>query len=62
MLPKTSAYVKSYDEQTTQMCILIENDDLLKEYNTVWDKVSHDMKKEFNNESVYNKEFFKTSW
>ena len=30
---------------------LIEDDDLLKKYNTIWDKVS---------EPVYNKEFLKT--
>ena len=31
MLPKTSAYVKSYDGQTKWMYFLIEDDDLLKE-------------------------------
>ena len=30
LLPKTSAYVKSYDGQTKWMYFLIENDDLLK--------------------------------
>ena len=30
MLPKTSAYVKSYDGQIKWMYFLIENDDLLK--------------------------------
>ena len=30
MLPKTSAYVKSYDGQTKWMCFLIVHDDLLK--------------------------------
>ena len=30
MLPKTSAYVKSYDGQTKWMCFLIVYDDLLK--------------------------------
>ena len=29
-------------------------------YNTIWDKVSADMKKEFDSEPVYNKEFLKT--
>ena len=28
MLPKTSAYVKSYDGQTKWMCFLIEDDDI----------------------------------
>ena len=30
MLPKTSAYVKSYDGQTKWMQFLIEDDDLLE--------------------------------
>ena len=35
MLPKTREYVKSYDRQTKSMCFLIEDDDLLKKYDTV---------------------------
>ena len=60
MLPKTRAYVKSYDGQTKWMYFLIEDDDLLEKYNTIWDKLSADIKKEFNSERVYNKEFLKT--
>ena len=60
MLPKTRAYVKSYDEQTKWMYFLIEDDDLLEKYNTIWDKVSTDIKKEFDSEPVYNKVFLKT--
>ena len=36
MIPKTSAYVKSYDGQTKWMYFLIEDDDLLEKYNTIW--------------------------
>ena len=43
MLPKTSAYVKSYDEQSQWFYFLIENDDLLKKCNNVWDKVTNDI-------------------
>ena len=42
------------------MYFLIEDDDLLKEHNTVWGKVSADSKKEFDSKPVYNKEFLKT--
>ena len=35
MLPKTREYVKSYDRQTKSMCFLIEDNDLLKKYDTV---------------------------
>ena len=55
MLPKTSAYVKSYDGQTKRMYFLNEDDDLFEKYNTIWDKVSADIRKEFDSEPVYNK-------
>ena len=66
MLPKTSAYVKNYDGQTKWMYFLIEDEDLLEKYNTIWDKFSADIKKEFDSEPVYQKYFFenqnKISW
>ena len=39
---------------------MIEDDDLLEKYNTIWDKVSVDIKKEFDREPVYNKKYLKT--
>ena len=39
---------------------LIENNDLLEWFNTIWDKVITDIKKEFVSLLVYNKEFLKT--
>ena len=45
MLPKTSVHVKDFDGQTKWMSFLIEYDNLLKIYNTIWDKVSDDIKK-----------------
>ena len=62
MLPKTRAYVKSCDSQTNWMYSLIEDDDLLEKYNTIWDKVSTDIKKEFDSEPVYNKKLLKTKF
>ena len=43
MLPKKSAYVKSYDEQSKWMYFLNEDFDLLEKRNTLWDKVSVDI-------------------
>ena len=60
MLPKTSAYVKSYDGQTKWMYFFIKDDDLLQKYNSIWGKVNADIKKGFDSEPVYNKEFLKT--
>ena len=60
MLPKTSAYVRSYDGQTKWIYFLIEDDEFLEKYNTIWVKVSAVTKKEFDSEPVYNKNYFKT--
>ena len=60
ILPKTNAYVKSHDGQTNWMYCLIEDVDLLGNYNTLWNKVSADIKKEFDSEPAYNKNFLKT--
>ena len=55
MVPKISAYVKIYDGQTKWMYFLIEDDDLLEKYNTIWDKVSPESKK---NQKKYLLKFF----
>ena len=36
MLPKTSAYVESYDRQTKWIYFLNEYDDLFEKYNTIY--------------------------
>ena len=45
MIPKTSAHIRINDGQTKQIYFLIEDDELLKKYNTIQDKVSADIKK-----------------
>ena len=60
MLPNTSAYTVIYNGQTKWMYFLIEEDDLLESYNTIWDKFRADIKKGFDSEIVYNKHFLKT--
>ena len=44
MLPKASTYVKSYDGGTKWMYFLIDDDQLLKKYNDIWNKVSKSIK------------------
>ena len=60
MLTKTTAYVKRSHGETKWMYFLIPDDGLLQKYNTIWDNVSADIKREFDSEPVYNKEFLKT--
>ena len=52
MLPKTSTYVKNYERQTKWIYFLIKDDELLEKYNTIWDKVRANIKKQFNGEPV----------
>ena len=54
MLPKTNAYVKRYDGQTKWIYFLIEDDDVLKKYNNIWNKISANIKKEFDRAPVKN--------
>ena len=66
ILQKASAYLKRYDGHTKWIHFMIEDDDLLEKDNTSWNKVSADIKKEFDSEPVFNSFFFenqnKTSW
>ena len=42
------------------MYFLIKDDKLMEKYNTICDKVSADIKKEFDSKPVYNKKCLKT--
>ena len=55
MLPKTSPYVKGCNGKTKWICFAIKDDFFLEKYNTIWDKVSANIKKEFDSEPVYQK-------
>ena len=44
MLLEISASVKGYNGNTKWMYFLIKDDGLLEKYNTIWDKVSTDIK------------------
>ena len=39
---------------------MIKDDVLLEKYSTIWDKVSADIKKQFDSDPVYNKNYLKT--
>ena len=52
---------KSYDGQTKWMYFQIDNNEFLEKYdNTIWDKVSADIKREFDSEP-FGKKFLKTN-
>ena len=47
-------------DKLNECIFLIKDDDLLEKYNTIWDKVSADVEKEFDSNPVYNKNYLKT--
>ena len=42
------------------MSFLIKDEELLKKYNKFWDKVSNNIKTDFDSEPVYNEKYLKT--
>ena len=59
MLPKTSTYAKIMMRKLMD-AFFDWRWRLIKKYNTIWDKVSADMKNEFDSDPVYNKNYLKT--
>ena len=61
MLPKRKVHVKSCNGQTKWMCFLFEDDDLLAKHNTIWDKVSADIKNSYRDEATdfHDKKFLR---
>ena len=47
-------------DKTKYMTFLTKDDELLKIYTELWDKVSNTMKKGFDNKPVYNGKYLKT--
>ena len=60
MLPKISAYVKGYEGEESSMKFLIKDDDLLKKYNDIWNKVSYSIQQKLNCKPIYNKKVLET--
>ena len=59
ILSHMSAYVKGYNGQTIWIYFLIEDDSWLQKNNIIWNKVSTDIKKEYDSKPAYNKNFWK---
>ena len=60
MLPKTSAYVKSYDGEIKWIYFFIEDEELLETYNNIWNEIRSSITKELDCEPINSKKFLKT--
>ena len=58
MRAEACTYVKCYAGQTKWMYCLVESYDLLEKYNSIWDKVNTDIKKNF----IASLSMIKTFW
>ena len=55
----TTGHLKSYDGETKLIYFWIKDDELLKNYNDIWNTLSNGLKKEFDSKPIYNKHFWK---
>ena len=53
-----SAFRRHFDE-TKYISSLIKDDELLEKYSEIWEKVENGLKKELDNEPVYNEKYLK---
>ena len=54
-----SAYSRRDFDETKYVSFLIKHEELLENYNEIWDKVSNSMEKGFHSEPVYNEKYVK---
>ena len=52
--------IKCFDSNNKCINLLVQDIELLKKYNEIWDKISNLIKKVFNSETVYNDKYIKT--
>ena len=63
-LPKMTGYLKCFagieGVESKNMSFIIESEELLSKYNSIWNKVSELLAKEFGSEPVFNEKYLKT--
>ena len=57
-LPKMTEYRKDFDE-TKYIYFLIKDDELLEQYNEIWEKLKNRLKKELGSNPIYNEKYLK---
>ena len=57
-LPKMTEYRKDFDE-TKYIYFLIKDDELLEQYNEIWEKLKNSLEKELGSNPIYNEKYLK---
>ena len=52
-------YIKCFESGGKNMSFVIKNDDLLKKYNKIWNKIKKTLNVKFHSMLVYNKKYIK---
>ena len=58
--PKMTGYLNIFEDGTRKMSFLTDNNEFLKRYTKIWEKVSDLIDKKFDSEPVYNNEYINT--
>ena len=58
-LPQMNAYVKYFHKNSKYMNLVVNDKEILKKYNEIWDKIKNLFEKKFDSEPVYNDKYIK---
>ena len=54
-----NAYAKYFDKNNKQINLLVNDKEILKTYNEIWDKMKNLLGRKFDSEPVYNDKYMK---
>ena len=54
-----NAYAKYFDKNNKCINLLVNDQELLKPYNEIWDKIENLFERKFDSEPVYNEKYVK---
>ena len=54
-----SGYIKYFENGGNSMSFVIKDNDVLEEYNEIWDKIKNKLNIEFHSMSVYDEKYIK---
>ena len=57
--PQMNAYAKYFDKNNKCINLLVNDKEILKTYNEIWDKIKNLLERKFDSEPVYNDKYIK---
>ena len=59
ILPQMSGYIKYFENKGKNMSFMVKNDNVLDEYNEIWDKIKEKLNIKFHSMPVYDETYIK---